>query len=124
MPEDYADVPTADLLELAKLRLAHVRRNLPCETRGQALSILLGIRPAPPRTAKLAIKPVYERCGICWKPLIAGSHAIRLVDTTSLAQSHAMAVRTVTTISCGRLGRRTVYAWQIAPHNRVSENNP
>src|SRR5271157_5809746 len=70
--EDYADVPTADLLELAKLRLAHVRRSLPCETRGQALSILLGIRPAPPRTTKLAIKPVYERCGICWKPLIAG----------------------------------------------------
>ena len=80
---DYTPVSTAALLALAGLILKRARLSLPCTSREQALRIVQGIRPAPPRKAKLHIKPIYALCCVCFKPLITGT----LVD--SLGRQHA-----------------------------------
>ena len=75
---DYTPVSTSALLALAGLILKRARLSLPCTSREQALRIIQSIRPAPPRKAKLHIKPIYALCCVCFKPLITGT----LVDPT------------------------------------------
>ena len=75
---DYSSVPTSALLMLAQCVLKRARLSLPCTTREQAIGIIRGIRPAPPKKAKLHVKPIYALCCVCFKPLITGT----LVDTT------------------------------------------
>ena len=76
---DYSPVPTSALLALAVLILRRAKlESLPCNTREQALRIIKGIRPAPPRKMRLYIKPVYALCCVCFRPLVTGT----LVDLT------------------------------------------
>ena len=78
MQPDYSTVPESALIALGLLILKRTRLSLPCTTREQAIRIIRGIRPAPPRKAVLHIKPVYALCCVCFKPLVTGT----LVDPT------------------------------------------
>ena len=82
MQPDYSTVPTSALVGLARLILKRTRLSLPVDSREQAIGIIRGIRPAPPRKSKINIKPRYELCCVCWKPMIVGS----MVDT--LGRNH------------------------------------
>ena len=70
---DYSTIPTSALIMLAQQRLKRMRIHLPAETREQALFIHKHVRPAPPRKAKLHIKPVYDLCCVCYKPMTTGT---------------------------------------------------
>ena len=78
MQPDYSTVPTSALVGLARLILKRTRLSLPVDSREQAIRIIRGIRPAPPRKSKLHIKARYELCCFCFKPMPSGT----LVDPT------------------------------------------
>ena len=81
---DYSTIPESALIALGLLILKRAKlESLPCTTREQAIRIIRGIRPAPPRKSKINIKPRYELCCVCWKPMVVGS----MVDT--LGRRHA-----------------------------------
>ena len=65
---------TLDLIALAQLRLERAKiSSLPNTSREQALNILHGVHPAPPRHSKVHIKANYELCSVCFKPLVTGT---------------------------------------------------
>ena len=78
MEPNYSPIKTEALIALARLILRRAKLSLPNNTREQAIGIIRGIRPAPPRKAVLHIKPVYALCCVCFKPLVTGT----LVDPT------------------------------------------
>jgi len=49
MDSTFVGIEDAPVIALAKLRLKRARLTLPCGTRSQAIGILRGITPAPPR---------------------------------------------------------------------------
>jgi hypothetical protein len=73
MEPNYSPVPTSALIALAHLRLKRMRVHLPAETREQALFIHRYVRDVPPRKAVLHIKPVYDLCCVCYKPMTTGT---------------------------------------------------
>jgi hypothetical protein len=76
---DYSRIPTSALVALAQLVLKRAKlSSIPVETREQAIRVLQGVRPAPPRKSKINVKPVYALCCVCFKPLVTGT----LVDPT------------------------------------------
>ena len=83
MQPDYSTVPESALIALGLLILKRTRLSLPCTTREQAIRIIRGIRPAPPRKAVLHIKPIYELCCVCYKPMVTGT------PCDSLGRRHA-----------------------------------
>jgi hypothetical protein len=81
---DHSSNPTSALVMLAQLHLKRAKlKSLPCTTREQAIAIIRGVRPAPPRHSKVHIKPVYELCCVCYKPMVTGS------PVDSLGRHHA-----------------------------------
>ena len=71
---NYDSIPTSALLALAGLVLKRAKLDsIPVTTREQALRVIQGVRPAPPRKSKLHIHPVYALCCMCYKPLVTGS---------------------------------------------------
>ena len=71
---DYSTIPESELIALGLLILKRAKlESLPCTTREQAIRIIRGIRPAPPRKAVLHIKPVYDLCCVCYKPMTTGT---------------------------------------------------
>lgn len=82
MQPDYSPIPTSALLMLAHAILRRTKLSLPCTNREQALGVIRGIRPAPPRKSPLNIKPAYALCCVCYKPMATGT----LCD--SLGQRH------------------------------------
>ena len=71
---DYSKLPESALVGLARLILKRAKlESLPCTTREQAIRIIRGIRPAPPRKAVLHIKPVYDLCCVCYQPMTTGT---------------------------------------------------
>lgn len=83
MEPDYSPIATLALIALGLLILKRTRLSLPCTTREQAIRIIRGIRPAPPRKAVLHIKPVYDLCCVCYKPMVTGT------PCDSLGRRHA-----------------------------------
>ena len=83
MEPNYDAIPTGALIALARLILRRAKLSLPNNTREDAIRIIRGVKPAPPRKSKINIKPRYELCCVCWKPMIVGS----MVDT--LGRRHA-----------------------------------
>ena len=74
MIADYTVVPESALIALAKLTLKRAKlESIPCISREQALRIIRGIKPAPPRRSPLNIKPYVPSCAVCRKPLPMGS---------------------------------------------------
>lgn len=75
---NYDSIPTSALLALAGLVLRRAKLgSIPVTTREQALRVIQGIRPAPPRKALLNIKPCTVRpvalCFVCRKELPKGT---------------------------------------------------
>ena len=71
---DYSKLPTSALVGLACLILKRAKLgSLPCTNREQAIAIIRGVRPAPPRHSKVHVKPVYELCCVCYKPMVTGT---------------------------------------------------
>jgi hypothetical protein len=84
MQPDYRSVPESALVGLALLILKRAKLgSLPCTSREQAIAIIRGVRPAPPRKAPLHIKAKYELCCVCFKPMVTGS------PVDSLGRHHA-----------------------------------
>ena len=81
---DYSRIPTSALVALAQLVLKRAKlSSIPVETREQALRVLQGVRPAPPRKSKINVKPVYDMCCVCYKPMVTGT------PVDSLGRRHA-----------------------------------
>ena len=79
MSADYKRIPESALVALAKLILNRAElESIPCANREQAIRVIRGVRPAPPRKSRLYIKPVYALCCVCFRPLVTGA----LVDPT------------------------------------------
>jgi hypothetical protein len=71
---DYSKLPTSALVGLACLILKRAKLgSLPCTNREQAIAIIRGVRPAPPRHSKVHVKPKYSLCCVCFKPLPTGT---------------------------------------------------
>ena len=80
---DHSSNPTSALVALAVLILKRAKLgSLPCTTREQAIAIIRGVRPAPPRHSKIKVKPRYDLCCVCYQPMTVGA----MVDT--LGQRH------------------------------------
>ena len=74
MSADYNRIPESALIALARLILNRARLiSVPVNTREQAIKVIRGIKPAPPRNLPSNIKPVYALCCMCYKPLVTGS---------------------------------------------------
>lgn len=73
MSVDYAHIPTSALVALGGLILKRAQLSFPCASREQAIAVIRGIRPAPPRKSQVHIKPKYELCCICYAPMITGT---------------------------------------------------
>lgn len=69
---DYSKLPTSALAMLAGLILKRARLNLPVGTREQAISIIRGIRPAPPRRS-FTRTPRISHCAGCHEPIPIGT---------------------------------------------------
>ena len=86
MQPDYSPIPTSTLQAPAKLVLKRARLHLPCTTREHAISIIRGVRPAPPRKLPSTVKPCMvipvPLCFVCHKPMPMGT----LCDT--LGRNH------------------------------------
>jgi hypothetical protein len=81
---NYSSVPTSALVALALLILKRARlSSIPVTNREQAIRVILGVHPAPPRKSTLHIKANYELCCICYKPMITGT------PCDSLGRRHA-----------------------------------
>lgn len=48
--DDYLNIPESALIALAALILKRTRLSLPNRTRGQAIAIIKGVKPAPERS--------------------------------------------------------------------------
>ena len=84
MQPDYRSIPESALVGLALLILKRAKLgSIPCTNREQAIAIIRGVRPAPPRHSKVHIKPVYELCCVCYKPMVTGT------PCDSLGRRHA-----------------------------------
>ena len=71
---DHSSNPTSALVALAALILKRAKlESIPCVTREQAIAIIRGVRPAPPRKAPLGIKPYVPRCCVCHGPMPIGT---------------------------------------------------
>jgi hypothetical protein len=68
---DYSPVPTSALLMLAALIIKRTRLSLPVNSREQAISIIRGIRPAPPRRKPLHTHTAH--CATCHEPIPVGT---------------------------------------------------
>ena len=78
MIADYTIVPESALIALAKLTLKRAKlESVPCTSQEQALRIIRGIKPAPPRRSPLNIKPCtivpIPLCFSCHKPMPVGT---------------------------------------------------
>ena len=78
MIADYTVVPESALIALAKLTLKRAKlESVPCTSQEQALRIIRGIKPAPPRRSPLNIKPCtivpIPLCFSCHKPMPVGT---------------------------------------------------
>jgi hypothetical protein len=74
MAADYSRIPESALIALAQLILKRAKLgSLPCTNREQAIAIIRGVRPAPPRTVKQYFKPYVALCSVCHEPLEVGS---------------------------------------------------
>jgi len=64
------------VIELAKMRLVRMRlKGMTVTSRERAINILKSMRPAPPKTVDLGIKPAVRRpslCHKCGKPIAEG----------------------------------------------------
>ena len=83
MEPNYSPIKTEALIALARLILRRAKLSLPNNTREQAIGIIRGIRPAPPRRSKINVKPVYDMCCVCYKPMVTGT------PVDSLGRRHA-----------------------------------
>jgi hypothetical protein len=71
---NYDNLPTSALVGLARLILKRAKlESIPVQTREQAIKVIRGVRPAPPRKSKINVKPIYALCFVCHKPLAAGA---------------------------------------------------
>lgn len=70
---DYSPIYTSALLALAQLILKRAKLSLPCTNREQAIAVIQGVRPAPPRTSKQVFKPYVAVCSVCHSPLETGT---------------------------------------------------
>jgi hypothetical protein len=71
---DHSSNPTSALVALAALILKRAKLgSLPCTNREQAIRIIRGVRPAPPRTSKQHFKPYVALCCVCHGPLETGT---------------------------------------------------
>ena len=71
---NYDSIPTSALLALAGLVLKRAKLgSIPVTTREQALRVIQGVHPAPPRRSKINVKPVYALCFVCHKPMPSGT---------------------------------------------------
>ena len=74
MTSTFVGVADGPVIALAMLRLKRMRMtSIPVTTREQAISVLRGVRPAPPRKLNLNIKPKYALCCVCYAPLVTGT---------------------------------------------------
>jgi len=72
MDSTFVGIADEPIIALALLRLKHAKLcSLPCTTREQAIAIIRGIRPAPPR--KLPLVKTTARCVVCHRPIPVGS---------------------------------------------------
>jgi hypothetical protein len=69
----FVGVEDDPVIALALLRLKRARLTIPCSTRGQAINILRGVQPAPPRKGPSGIKAASPftagRCRKCKMPI-------------------------------------------------------
>lgn len=70
---DYSTIPSSALVALAQLILKRTRLSLLVTNREQAIRVIQGVRPAPPRRAPLHIKTYVPVCFVCRKPLPNGT---------------------------------------------------
>ena len=70
---DCTRVSTADLIDIARDHLRECRVSLLVGSREQALSIIYGLKPPPPRKSPLNFKPYVPQCVTCSAPLLAGA---------------------------------------------------
>ena len=70
---DYSTIPSSALVALAQLILTRAKLSLPCTTREQALRVIQGVKPAPPRRSPLNINTHVPTCFVCHKPMPNGS---------------------------------------------------
>lgn len=72
---DYSNLPTSALIALARLILKRARLgSLPVASREQAIRIIRGVKPAPPRRLPLFnVKPCVAECPVCHKPMPLGT---------------------------------------------------
>jgi hypothetical protein len=81
---NYDNLPTSALVGLARLILKRAKlESIPVQTREQAIKVIRGVRPAPPRKSKMHIKAVYDLCCVCYKPMEVGT------PCDSLGRRHA-----------------------------------
>ena len=73
MSADYSCIPKAALTALAALVLKRTRLSLPNNTRGQAVAIILGVKPAPPRNSPSGITVRAALCVVCRGPIPSGT---------------------------------------------------
>jgi hypothetical protein len=74
MHSTFKDIPDGPVIALAQLRLKRAKlTTIPCKTRQQAINILRGVQPAPPRKGPVNINPapagVAGRCRRCKMPI-------------------------------------------------------
>ena len=81
---NYDNLPTSAVVGLARLILKRAKlESIPVQTREQAIKVIRGVRPAPPRRSKVHVKPVYDLCCVCYKPMVTGT------PVDSLGRRHA-----------------------------------
>ena len=73
MDSTFIGIADGPIIALAHARLKRMKiTSIPVTSREQAIRVLRGVKPAPPRKSKQVVKPVYSLCGLCYKPLLTG----------------------------------------------------
>jgi hypothetical protein len=77
---DYSKVPESALIALGQLILKRAEIvSIPCTTKEQAIRVIRGIKPAPPRKSRQRIKPrlfvvpTVPLCNVCYKEMPVGT---------------------------------------------------
>jgi hypothetical protein len=78
MTADYACIPESALTTLALLILKRAKLTLPVTNRRQAVAVIRGVKPAPPRNQPLNIRQPVPLCRACCQALPVGT----LCDST------------------------------------------
>jgi hypothetical protein len=70
---DYNTIPESALVALAFLILKRTHLSLLVANREQAIAVIRGVKPAPPRKQPLSVKQVVPLCAVCHRPLPVGT---------------------------------------------------